>query len=283
MPSRLIPAGLPSRKTVIRCLFAFCIPFSRDATAQEAKWSPLTETEARSFGYTVEHGGITRGDSSRREIALVFTADEFYEGLEVIGKNLRSERVKGAFFLTGRLYRNADAKPMIKRLFKDGHYMGPHSDMHLLYNDWGRRDSLLVTRDSMMSDLSANYRAMDALGIRHRERLFIPPYEWWSRQVADWCRESSVQVVNFTAGTRSNADYTYPEMGASYLSSARILDHLDALAASGRLNGAIVLVHAGTDPRRPDKLYDSLGEWVAAMKARGYSFLRPDVLLGRGR
>jgi peptidoglycan/xylan/chitin deacetylase (PgdA/CDA1 family) len=249
--------------------------------AQEAKWAPLKESEARAYGFTLEHGGITRGDSSRRELALVFTADEFYEGLDVIGKTLRSERVKGAFFLTGRLYRNADAQPTIRRLFKEGHYMGPHSDMHLLYNDWGRRDSLLVSRDSMMTDLSANYRAMDALGIRHRERLFIPPYEWWSREVADWCLASGIQVVNFTAGTRSNADYTYPEMGTSYLSSDRILAHLESLAQSGRLQGAIILVHAGTDPRRPDKLYDRLGEWIHGMKTMGYSFKRLDEMIMR--
>ena len=258
----------------------FLLPITQ-GSAQETKWSPLNESEARAYGFTVEHGGITRGDSSRREIALVFTADEFYEGLDVIGKTLRSERVKGAFFLTGRLYRNADAQPTIRRLFREGHYMGPHSDMHLLYNDWGRRDSLLVSRDSMMTDLSANYRAMDALGIRHRERLFIPPYEWWSREVADWCLASGIQVVNFTAGTRSNADYTYPEMGTSYLSSDRILAHLESLAQSGRLQGAIILVHAGTDPRRPDKLYDRLGEWIHGMKTMGYSFKRLDEMIMR--
>ena len=247
--------------------------------AQSNASFPITESRARALGYTVEHGGITRGDSGRREVALVFTADEFFEGMPSIRKTLRRERVKGAFFLTGRLYRNSEAQTMIRRLFRDGHYMGPHSDMHLLYNDWGRRDSLLVTRDSMMSDLEANYRSMEALGISHRTRLFIPPYEWWSREVAEWCFASGIQVVNFTAGTRSNADYTYPEIGTSYLSSERILLHLDALAGSGRLQGAIVLVHAGTDPRRKDKLYDRLGDWIRRTKALGYSFKRLDELI----
>jgi endoglucanase len=249
--------------------------------AQSDASFPIAESRARALGYTVEHGGITRGDSGRRELALVFTADEFFEGLSVIRKTLRRERVEGAFFLTGRLYRNAEAQPMIRRIFREGHYMGPHSDMHLLYNDWGRRDSLLVTRDSMMADLSANYRAMEELGISHADRLFIPPYEWWSREVAAWCFRSGIQLVNFTSGTRSNADYTHPEMGASYLSSEKILAHLDALARSKRLHGAIVLVHAGTDPRRKDKLYDRLGEWIRGMKAMGYSFKRLDEMIMR--
>jgi hypothetical protein len=53
------------------------------------------------------------------------------------------------------------------------------------------------------------------------------------------------------------------------------------LARSKRLHGAIVLVHAGTDPRRPDKLYDRLGEWIHGMKTMGYSFKRLDEMIMR--
>jgi peptidoglycan/xylan/chitin deacetylase (PgdA/CDA1 family) len=117
---------------------------------------------------------------------------------------------------------------------------------------------------------------MDALGIKDGKRLFIPPYEWWNRQVADWCHEEGVQLINFTSGTRSNADYTYPEMGKGYISSEVILQHLKSLEAKGGLNGAVLLIHAGMDPRRKDRLYDRLPELISYLRGKGYTFTKVD-------
>jgi hypothetical protein len=39
------------------------------------------------------------------------------------------------------------------------------------------------------------------------------------------------------------------------------------------------LIHAGTDARRKDKLYDKLDEMISWLKANGYSFRRIDELL----
>ena len=81
---------------------------------------------------TVVHGGIVRGDSTQRKMHLVFTADEFGEGLPVIIKKLKQHRIRASFFFTGRFYRNPEFKPYIRQLKKAGHYLGPHSDEHLL-------------------------------------------------------------------------------------------------------------------------------------------------------
>lgn len=212
-------------------------------------------------------------------MAWVFTGDEYFEGMGRIADILSDQRVKGSFFLTGRLYRNPAARSGILRLKRDGHYLGPHSDQHLLYNDWSRRDSVLVSRDSMQRDLHANYDAMVSMGIRHRRRYFIPPYEWWDGTVAGWCRAMGVQVVNFTPGTGTNADYTFPEMGASYRGSDTLAQRLLRFEARSGLSGAIVLVHIGTDPRRTDKLYERLPWLIDTLRNRGYRFVRIDRLL----
>lgn len=238
---------------------------------------PLTP----SGSYTYDHGGIVRGDARRPSLAWVFTGDEYFEGIERIRGILAEQGVKGSFFLTGRLYRNPSARASIARLKADGHYLGPHSDAHLLYNDWTRRDSLLVTRDSLLRDLKANYKAMAALGIRHRRRFFIPPYEWWDATVAGWCRGMGVQVVNFTPGTGTNADYTYPEMGASYRPADSLVQRLLRFEARQGLHGAMVLVHVGTDPRRTDKLFERLPMLIDTLRGRGYRFERVDRLLRR--
>lgn len=242
-----------------------------------------TGTPNCATGWTCEEGGVIRGDSAVRRLAWVFTGDEYFEGIGRISDILSEKAVKGGFFLTGRLYRNLAAKASILRLKREGHYLGPHSDQHLLYNDWSRRDSLLVTRDSMMHDLRANYAAMEALGIRHSARLFIPPYEWWDDTVAGWCREMGVQVVNFTPGTGTNADYTYPEMGASYRRSDTLVQRLLRFEDRRGLGGAMVLVHIGTDTRRTDKFYERLPMLIDTLRARGYRFERVDRMLRRSR
>lgn len=230
--------------------------------------------------FTFQEGGIIRGDSTKRQVALIFTGDEYFEGLGSITHSLEAADVKGSFFLTGRLYRNRKATKSIRSLHRKGHYMGPHSDMHLLYNDWARRDSLLVSKDSMLNDLMANYASMQRLGIDHPVKYFIPPFEWWNRDIAAWCREKGVILFNFSPGTATNADYTYPEMGAAYRSSDTLMQRLLSFESRKGLGGCMILVHIGTDPRRKDKLYERLPEMIRILRVRGYVFNRVDEMLG---
>ncbi|MBN8855284.1 MAG: cellulase [Sphingobacteriales bacterium 50-39] len=226
--------------------------------------------------WTISHGAIVRGDTSRKTVALVFTGDEFGDGLPTIAKALSKHHVTGSFFFTGGCYRNPAFQPAIKELYRQHNYLGPHSNTHLLYADWTRRDSTLVTADSFRTDLHNNLAAIHALGIDTTgPHYFIPPYEWWNDTLAAWSRAVGWQLINFTPGIRTNADYTYPEMGGSYLSSNAIVESLKKFetARPAGLNGAIILIHAGTDPRRKDKLYLRLDALLNWLESNGYRCL----------
>ena len=68
---------------------------------------------------------------------------------------------------------------------QEGHYLGAHSDKHLLYCTWEKRDSLLVTRETFERDVMNNYAEMERFGIMKDEALyFMPPYEWYNQQIA---------------------------------------------------------------------------------------------------
>jgi len=231
---------------------------------------------------TYSYGGIIRADSTKKEIALVFTGDEFGDGLPSITETLKKQNIRGSFFFTGRFYRNKLFQPYIKQLYKNGNYLGPHSNDHLLYCDWNNRDSLLVTKQTFITDLQQNLEAIMSVGIGvFKMHYFIPPYEWWNDSIAAWSREEGLQIINFTPGIRTNADYTYPEMGESYKSSEWIIQSLKHFATQNKsgLNGNIILVHAGTDARRQDKLYNRLTELIDFLKSEGYHFKRVDELL----
>ena len=145
-----------------------------------------------------------------------------------------------------------------------------------MYASWIKRDSLLVTQLQFNTDLENNLQAISALGIdTSGPHYFIPPYEWWNDTIAAWAKQQGWSLTNFTPGIRTNADYTWPQMGKAYMSSSEII----ASIKRGKLNGAIILIHAGVDPRRKDKLYDHLDELLTWLESNGYRCLRLDQLL----
>ena len=200
----------------------------------------------------------------------------------MISQTLKKHQAKASFFLTGNFYKNPVFKALIQDLKKDGHYLGAHSDEHLLYCDWTKRDSLLVTQEQFSQDLRKNYQRMEAFGVRKSDApYYLPPYEWYNRSIANWTEVEGLQLVNFTPGTRSAADYTYPEMGSRYVDSETVLQSILAYEAKDRngLNGFMLLLHIGTDPWREDKFYHRLDEMMTKLKQKGYQFVRLDELL----
>lgn len=229
-----------------------------------------------------EHGAVIRGPDVA-QISLVFSGHEYADSYPVIRSTLKKHSITGSFFLTGDFYRTPRYRRVIAGLKQDGHYLGAHSDKHLLYCDWTRRDSLLVTKAAFIDDLKANYAAMQAAGIDPAAaRFFLPPYEWYNDSIAGWCRQYGLQLINFTPGTSSNQDWTYPDPGQYYVSSDTIYARILRVEATqpGRLNGFILLTHIGSDPRRKDKFADRLDALLTELERRGYSFVSLEKLTG---
>ena len=236
------------------------------------------ETDSR---FMYDRGAITRGDRATRKLALVFTGDEFADGADSIARALKAQRVHASFFFTGRFYRNSQFESAIRRLKRDGHYLGAHSDTHVLYCDWSDRDKLLISRDEFERDLDRNYAAMRAFGISKTDaRYFLPPFEWYNQKISDWTAALNLQLINFTPGTRSNADYTTPEM-KTYVNSKAILESIKRYEAKdpAGLNGFILLSHIGVAPARTDKFYHYLNELIVWLKSKNYELVRIDELL----
>ena len=226
--------------------------------------------------FTLSHGGIIRLDTTKKNIYLAFTGHEFSDGKYIIQQVLKKNGAKASFFFTGDFYRNSKNKEVIMQLKKDDNYLGAHSDKHLLYCDWDNRDSSLVSKDSFMIDLVNNYSELEKIGVGKNEAFYyMPPYEWYNTKNADWCKEFGVQILNFTPGTYSNADYTVPSMGNRYLSSDTIYNRIIRYEQNNTngLNGFILLLHIGTDEERTDKMYDRLDDLILDLKNKGYSFL----------
>ena len=215
-------------------------------------------------------GGIIRTDPSVRYIDFVFTAADKADGADRIISTLRKYNIKGGFFFTGEFF---EMYPdVVRRLVAEGHYVGSHSYGHLLYAPWGKRDSLLVTRQEFEEDMFKSYKVLREFGITDAP-YFIPPYEHYNATISSWARQLGLQVINYTPGTLTNGDYTTPGM-SRYFSSKEILGKIREYERTDPdgLNGHIMLIHFGTDPSRTDKFYDKLPGLIRELRRKGYSF-----------
>jgi peptidoglycan/xylan/chitin deacetylase (PgdA/CDA1 family) len=231
--------------------------------------------------WALDHGGAIRGDTSKKQIALIFTGGDFGEGAGHVLDVLRDEHIQAGLFVTGDFLRKPELVPMVKRAIAEGHYVGPHSDRHPLYCPWEDREKTLVTEQQFREDLQKNIddlRALGALADSLKPIYFIPPYEWFNNDQVIWAKKMNVLLFNFTPGSGSNRDYA-PEGHRSFVPSQRIID--DILACEKKdahgLNGFLLLLHVGAD--RKDKAFLLLGPLVKELKKRGYSFTRIDQML----
>lgn len=100
-----------------------------------------TQKLAHNSPYLYDSGAVVRGDTTQKKLALVFTGDEFADG----GNHI------------------AGVLEKLQKLLE-----------HLLYCDWQKRDSQLVSREEFQQDLLANYQAMESFGLRAEDApLFL--------------------------------------------------------------------------------------------------------------
>jgi endoglucanase len=252
-----------------------------DGTASLIYLLATKEAETKlQTNYTYDHGGIIRGDSTKKNIALVFTGHEFADGGEFIAQALQQQKIKASFFFTGDFYQNHSFEKIINKLKDQGNYMGIHGDKHLVYCDWNKRDSLLLDKIHFERDILQNQVKQLRFLVSNQKEFFLPSYEWYNDSIAAWTKEMGLQLINFTPGTRSNADYTTP-VDKNYRSSEEIyrsIINYEQTQPAG-LNGFILLLHIGTDPKRTDKFYYRLPELLNYLQAKGYHFQRVDELL----
>ncbi len=230
----------------------------------------------------IRDGGIIRGPKGEKKIALVFTGHEFAEGGETILRELSNHDGHASFFLTGTFLENTNWEKVVKQIVKDGHYLGPHSDKHLLYCSWEKPNPTLPTRREFIADLGNNVRKIENFRTNYfpRREFFLPAFEHYNREIADWSRTSGRTLINYTPGTRSNADYT-GEADKNFVSSQAIFDSIvkHEQEDPNGLNGFILLLHIGVGPNRADKFHNRFRELLDYLTAKGYQFVRVDELL----
>lgn len=217
------------------------------------------------------HDVFVRLDTLKPEIYFIFSADSMFEGAPVALDALQQRNLKASFFFTGNFLRDTVHTPLIRHIISQGHYVGPHSDRHILLADWKRNRPSLVTPDSLADDLRANFAELARFGITPDAVPFaLPPYEWCNSQQAHTYRALGLVPLNPTPEIETYRDYTTPDM-AEYWSAEQMLDQLFSYEEAHNLNGAIIIIHLGTQDARTDKLYHHLPAILDTLISRGYA------------
>jgi peptidoglycan/xylan/chitin deacetylase (PgdA/CDA1 family) len=222
-----------------------------------------------------------RGAVGQKKIALAFTGHSFAEGGATFLGELGRRKAKASFFFTGEFLANTNFELLVRRIIAEGHYVGPHSDKHLLYCNWDKMEKTLVTRDDFRADLNANLQKIERFGVsRASVKFFLPPFEQYNPDVVAWSAEMGLTLINLTPGTRSNADYT-GEAETNFVSSQAIFDSIVKRERDDPhgLNGFILLFHIGSGPGRADKFHARFGELLDYLSGKGYKFVHVDELL----
>ncbi|MDR3340103.1 MAG: polysaccharide deacetylase family protein [Candidatus Symbiothrix sp.] len=223
---------------------------------------------------TDSQGAIVRLHTDRKVIHLIFSADIAFEGAESILETLDANSAKASFFLTGNCLREKKFESIVRKIIQQEHYLGGHSDNHLLYASWNDRQESLVSADSLIADFRKNMAELRKFGVDvSRLTYFLPPYEYYNKEHVRLIEADGQNVINYTPGIRTAADYTTPDM-PNYLSSGQLIEQLFAFEAEHGLNGCIILIHPGTHESRTDKLYSHLDEIIRRLKLQGYFFER---------
>jgi peptidoglycan/xylan/chitin deacetylase (PgdA/CDA1 family) len=132
-----------------------------------------------------------------------------------------------------------------------------------------------------MTDLLNNYGQMTMFNIKKSHALyFLPPYEWYKDTISAWTKQLDLQLINYTPGTLSHADYTTSK-DKNYRSSENIYNSIINYekAKPAGLNGFILLKHNGAGPDRTDKFYTRLPALIKYLRQKGYHFQTVDQLL----
>ena len=205
----------------------------------------------------------TRLPTTSPVVALTFDAGSSDAGAAAILSTLSAKGVHATFFITGDFARRYPAR--VAAMAAAGHRLGNHSDTHRHYP--------LLTNAQIQADLARAEAAIVAAtgASAGGSPLFRFPYG--DRTAADI---AAVNASGYVA-VRWTVDTLGWEGTAGGISADVVLQRVLATATPGQ----IVLMHVGANPDDGTTFdADALPRVIDELRARGYSFVTLDALLG---
>lgn len=194
-------------------------------------------------------------------VALTFDAGANADGVNSILQTLTSQHVAATFMLTGKFTKSFPGKA--RAIAAAGERVGDHSVTHPYFTkltDQQMRDQVLNAEKQIVSVTGAD------------------PWPWFRFPYGDR-NAHTISVVN-SAGFVA-VGWTVDTLGWKGTSGGITVQTVVNRVLASLKPGEIVLMHCGSNPDDHSTLdADALPTVVKALKARGYSFVTLDAMLG---
>ncbi|MBB5148303.1 MULTISPECIES: delta-lactam-biosynthetic de-N-acetylase [Ureibacillus] len=204
-------------------------------------------------GLLKNYGAFYRGNPEKKVIYLTF--DNGFEAgyTEKILDTLKKEDVKATFFLTGHYL--TSASDLVKRMVKDGHTIGNHSDKH--------PNMARLSREGMLREWQNFDKKLKEITGINRTYYVRPPEGIFSTELLEVGNENgythifwSIAFRDWDTDQKKGADYAYNEL------------------ISQLHPGAIILMHTVAEHNA-----DALPDFIKEAKKQGYTFGTLDDLV----
>lgn len=233
------------------------VPF---ALAEELHWGfkktsneQPVEMGAQTDQMLQKYGAAYKGNGNKKVLYLTF--DNGYENgfTESILNTLKKEKAPATFFLTGHYV--TSAPDLVKRMIKDGHIIGNHSDKHPNMARLSEQEMLKEWEsfDKKLNDLTGikrTYYTRPPEGI-YNEALIATGQKYGYRHIF-W----SIAFKDWEKDVRRGGDYAYNEL----------MKQIHP--------GAIILMHTVAQDNA-----EALPKFIKDAKAMGYTFASLDDLV----
>jgi peptidoglycan/xylan/chitin deacetylase (PgdA/CDA1 family) len=199
--------------------------------------------------------------TSSHVVALTFDAGANANGVPSILNTLKTKNVPGTFFLTGEFVRDFPAQT--NQIAVGGYVIGNHSDTHPDLRDLTDaqvRAEILTAEQSILFISGADTRP-----------LFRFPFGGVDSRVLGLVNGLGYVPVRWVVDT----------LGWQGTSGGRSVQSVLDRVIAGLQPGEIVLMHVGSHPTDGSTLdADALPLMIDALRARGYSFVTLEALVG---
>lgn len=214
---------------------------------------------------------VVRGNRELREVSLTFDGGSSDNGAREILKILAEKKIVTTIFLTGQFIEKYP--DLVLEILQAGHEIGNHTYNHphlTTYEENHRHDTLPgVTREFVQHQLLQTDSLFFNLTGKHMISFWRAAYGEYNREILDWAAEAGFMHVGWTNGF-DTFDWVHDEASALFKNPEDV--HRAIIKKDDEknsLNGAIVLMHLGTD-RESGQMYTMLGGLIDDLVYRGF-------------
>ena len=230
---------------------------------------------------------FTRGDITRKQIALTFDGGWFDNVADEILDYLKEYNIKCTMFVTGNFMKRHPET--VKRMADEGHEVCNHlwSHPHLTtYEENGLHETVKgMNARKLKKELSKSENYYKKITGAEMPKLWRAPYGEQNEEIRRWAaeegyrhigwtvgnsREDGMDTMDWVADTTSDAYYTSEEIASRLLSYGKNSEY--------GANGTVILMHLGS-LRIKDYPHLKLPFIINEFQKRGYTFVKVSEML----